>query len=92
LCPGVNGERDKYHVFTIEFADDLIAVDEWCIGGGGLVHTSKFSAFMSLKVVVCIGSDFVENVFSVSLVGLGGRRGPGNVDVCPNCCVWAVVE
>jgi hypothetical protein len=73
LCPGVNGERDKNHVFTIEFADDLITVDEWCIGGGGLVHTSKFSAFMSLKVVVCIGSDFVENVFSVSLVGLGGR-------------------
>ena len=30
--------------------------------------------------VVCIGSDFVENVFSVRLVGLGGRRGPGNVD------------
>ena len=55
------------------------------------MHTSKFSAFMSLKVVVCIGSDFVENVFSVSLVGLGGRRGPGNVDVCPNCGVWAVV-
>ena len=92
MCPGVNGERDKYHVFTIEFADDLITVDEWCIGGGGFVHTSKFSAFMSLKVVVCIGSDFVENVFSVSLVGLGGRRGPGNVDVCPDCCVWAVVE
>jgi hypothetical protein len=29
------------------------------------VHTSKFSALMSLKVVVCIVSDFVENVFSV---------------------------
>jgi hypothetical protein len=57
------------------------------------VHTSKFSTFMSLKVVVCIGSDFVENVFSVSLVGLRGRRGPGNVDVCPsNSGVWAVVE
>ena len=35
------------------------------------MHTSKFSTFMSLEVVVCIGSDFVENVFSVSLVGLG---------------------
>ena len=67
-------------------------MDEWCIGGGGLVHTPKFSAVMLLKVVVCIGSDFVENVFSVILVGLGGRRGPGNVDVCPNCGVWAVVE
>jgi hypothetical protein len=52
---------------------------------------SKFSAFMALKVVVCIGSDFVENVFSVRLVGLGGRRGPGNVDVCSNCGVWAMV-
>ena len=41
------------------------------------MHTSKFSAFMALKVVVCIGSDFVENVFSVRLVGLGGRWGPG---------------
>ncbi len=66
-------------------------MDEWCIGGGGLVHTSKLSAFMALKVVLCIGSDFVENVFRVRLVGLGGRWGPGNVDVCPNCGVWAMV-
>ena len=28
-----------------------------CIGGGGLVHTSKFTLFMALKVVVCIGSN-----------------------------------
>jgi len=46
---------------------------------------------MVLKVVVCIGSDSVENVFSVRLVGLGGRRGPGDVDVCPNGGVWAMV-
>ena len=91
ICPGVNGERDKYHVFSVEFANDLITVDERCIGGGGLVHMSKFSAFMALKVVVCIGSDSVENVFSVRLVGLGGRRGPGDVDVCPNGGVWAMV-
>ena len=48
------------------------------------MHTSKFSAFMALKVVLCIGSDFVENVFSVRLVGPGGRWGPGDVVVCPN--------
>jgi hypothetical protein len=54
----------RYHVFSVEFADDLITVDEWCIGGGVLVHTSKFSAFMVLKVVVCIGSDFVEDDFT----------------------------
>ena len=50
-------------------------MNEWCTGGGGCVHTSKFSAFMALEVVVCIGSDFAENVFSVRLVGLGGWRG-----------------
>jgi hypothetical protein len=75
----------------VEFADDLITVDERCIGGAGLVHTSKFAVFMALKIVVCIGSDFFENVFSVRLVGLGGRRGSGDVDVCPNSGVWAKV-
>jgi hypothetical protein len=72
-------------------ADDLITVDERCIGCGGLVHTSKFTTFFALKVVVCIGSDSVENVFSIRLVGLGGRRGAGDVDVCPNGGVWAMV-
>ena len=75
----------------VEFTDDLIAVDEMCIGGGGFVHTSKFTAFMALKVVVCIGSDSVENVFSFGLVGLGGRWGPGDVAVYPNGGVWAMV-
>jgi hypothetical protein len=58
---------------VVEFADDLITVDEWCTGGGGLVHTSKFSVFMALKVVVCIGSDFVENVFNGDIM-LGRER------------------
>ena len=56
------------------------------------MHTTKFTAFMVLKVVVvCIGSDSVENVFSIRLVGLGGSRGPRDVDVCPNGGVWAMV-
>ena len=55
------------------------------------MHTSKFTAFMAWKVVVCIGSDSVQNVFSVRLVGLGGRRGPDDVDVCPNGVLWAMV-
>ena len=50
-----------------------------------------YTAFMVLKVVVCIVSDSVENVFSVRLVCLGGRRGPSDVDVCPNGGVWAMV-
>ena len=75
----------------VEFADDLITVDERCIGAGGLVHTSKFSAFMALKIAVYIGSDCVENVFSIRLVGLGGWWGPSDVDACPNSGVWAIV-
>ena len=53
------------------------------------MHTSKSTSFMALKVVVCIGSDSVGNVFSVRLVGLGlgGRRGPSDVDVCPKWCM-----
>ncbi len=47
------------------------------------MHTSKFAAFVPLKIVVCIGSDFVEDVFSVRLVGLGCRWGSGDIDVCP---------
>jgi hypothetical protein len=47
--------------------------------------------FVALKIVVCIGSDCFESVFSVRLVGLGDRRGPGDVDVCPNSGVWGVV-
>ncbi len=38
--------------------------------------TAVTAAFMVLKIVVCIVSDCVENVFSVRLVDLGGRRGP----------------
>ena len=55
------------------------------------MHTSKFAEFVSLKIVVCIRSDFVEDVFSVRLVGLGCRWGSGDMDVCPNGCVRAVV-
>ena len=73
----------------IEFADDLITVDERCGGCGGLVHTSKSAAFLALKIFVCIVSDCVENVFSVRLVGLGYRRGPGDVDTCPNCGIYS---
>ncbi len=55
-CPGVNGEGDEDHVFSIQFTNDIITMDERCGGGGGFVHTSKFTLFMMLKVVVCIGS------------------------------------
>jgi hypothetical protein len=49
---------------------------------------SKFTSFVTLKVVICIGSVCVENVFRLG--GLGYRRGPGDVDVCPNGGIGAV--
>ena len=55
------------------------------------MHTSKFATFVTLKIVVCIGSDYVEDVFSVRLVGLGCRWWSCDIDVCPNGCVRAVV-
>ena len=64
--PGVNGERDMDRVFLVEFADDLITVDERCIGGGGLAHTSKFAAIMALKIVVCILAVIVLRMSSAS--------------------------
>ncbi len=50
---------------------------------------SKFALFMMLKVVICIGSDCVENVFSLG--NFGCRWGPGDVDVCSDGGVGTVV-
>ncbi len=44
---------------------------------------------MTLKVVFCMGSDCVENVFSLG--GLGCRWGPGDVDICSDGGVGTVV-
>ena len=56
----------------VEFANDLITVDEMCIGGGGLVHTSKFTVFMALKVVVCIGSNM--RFFCIEVISSNAPR------------------
>ena len=59
----VKGIRTMF--FFVEFADDLTTVDDSCGGGGRLANTSKFAAFVALKIVVCIVSDFFR-VSSVS--------------------------
>ncbi len=51
--------------------------------------TSKFALIMMLKVVICIGNDCVENVFSLG--SLVCRWGTVNVDVCPGGGVGTVV-
>jgi hypothetical protein len=57
-------------------------MDEEDDAGGGLVHPSQFTAFVTLKIVVCIGSDCVKNIFKVR--GLGGMWWASDVDVCSN--------
>ena len=61
-------------------------------GGGRLVYASKFESFMTLKiiVIVCIGSDGFEDVFSDD--GLGGRCCAGDVYVCPDGGIRANVR
>ena len=56
----------------VEFADNLITVDERCGGGGKLVNTSKFATFVALKIVVCIVSDFVLECLQRQVSRSGG--------------------
>ena len=65
----VDGEWDENHVSVVKFANNGVTMNEWGGVGGWLVHTSKFSSFVALKVVVCIGSDSVKDVFSVHVFG-----------------------
>jgi hypothetical protein len=83
----VDGEWDKGHVFVVEFSNDLITMDEGGGGGVWLVHMSKFVTFMTLKVVVCIGSDGAEDVFSGD--GLGSRGWASDIYDGPFGCVRA---
>ncbi len=50
---------------------------------------SNVTLFVTLRVVICISSDCVENVFRLG--GLGYMQGPGDVDVYPNGGVGAEV-
>ena len=84
----INGEGDEKHVFVVEFTNDIVTMNEWGGVCRWLVHTSKtFVSFMTLKVVVCIGSDSVEDIFSVH--GLGWGRWASDVDIGPDGSVWA---
>ncbi len=73
----------------IKFTNDAVAMDEGGDTCGGLVHPSKFTPFVMLKIVVCICSDCVENVFRVR--SLGWRRWDSDVDIYTNGGVGAEV-
>ncbi len=53
------------------------------------MRASELGTFMTLKIVVCIGSDGFEDVFSDD--GPGWRRRASDVDVGPNGCERANV-
>ena len=53
---GVNGEGDEDHVFVVDLSDDSITMNKWGCIIRWLVHTSKFASFVTLKIVICIGS------------------------------------
>ena len=52
----IDGEGDEDHVFVVDFSDDSIAMNKWGCIGRWLVHTSKFASFVTLKIVICVGS------------------------------------
>jgi hypothetical protein len=83
----VDSEGDENHVFVVDLTNDIITMNKWGGVGRRLVHTSKFASFMALKVVVCIGSDSVKDVFSVHVFGWVWWA--SDVYVCPNGSVWA---
>jgi hypothetical protein len=88
-CPRINGKRNEDHVFVIKFTNDTVTIDEGGDAGGRIVHPSQFNSIVMLKIVVCIGSDYVENIFRVR--GLGGRWWTVDVDVCSDGGVGAEV-
>ena len=60
-------------------------------GGGScwFADASKFASFMNLKMVVCIGSDGLDDVFRC--VTFWGWCGSCNGDICADDVVGAVV-
>ena len=66
---GIDSEGDEDHFIVSDFTNDIVTMDERGGGGVWLVHSSKFTMFMTLKVVVCIGSDGVEDIFSGDVLG-----------------------
>ena len=83
-------EEGDDHALVVDFTNDIVTINKWEGVGGWLVHTSKFVTFMMLKkVVVCIGSDGVEDIFRGGV--LGRRWWANDVYVCTDGCVWADV-
>ena len=77
---GVNRDWDEDHVFVVEFANDFVAMDRWGGGGSWFADSSKFVLFVHLKMVICIGSDGLDDVFRC--VTFWGWCGSCDGDIC----------
>jgi hypothetical protein len=86
---GVNCDWDEYHVFVVEFAYDVVAVDRWGGGSYRFVDSSKFVSFVHLKMAICVGSDGLDNVFRCMMVW--GWCGSCDGDICTDGGVGAAV-
>ena len=64
---GVNHDWEEDHVFVVEFANDFVAVDRWGGGSRWFADASEFALFMQLKMVICVGSDGLDNVFRLGV-------------------------
>ncbi len=63
LGKGVNCEWDEGHVFMVEFTNDRK-------GGGScrFVDSSQFALFVHLKMMICVGSDGLNNAVTCMMV------------------------
>ncbi len=73
----------------VEFANDVVAMDRRGGGSCRFVDSSKFVLFVHLKMVICIGSDGLNSVFTCMTVW--GRCGSCDCDICADGGVGATV-
>jgi hypothetical protein len=48
---------------VVEFFDDVVAYDCWGVACGGNVVVAQFQMFMTLEIIVCIGSYCFDAIF-----------------------------
>ena len=87
----VNRDWDEDHVFVVEFSNDLVAVYRWGGTSCWFADASEFASFMHLKMVVCVGSDGLDDVLRcMTFWGWCGSC-DGDIYICADGGVGAAV-
>ncbi len=58
----------------VEFFDDVVAYDLWSVVCGGFVVAAQFETFMTLEIIVYIGSYYFNSLRVMCPVELVGVR------------------